>query len=70
MVVLAASSGDFTLMVRVALDKSKIISLQSSGYALHRLVAAKLRTFSFDDQIAGEAIVVKACVCWLIILFL
>ena len=57
-------------MVRVALDKSKIISLQSSEYALRRLVAAKLRTFSFDDQIVGEAIVVKACVRWFIILFL
>ena len=57
-------------MVRIALDESKIISLQSSEYALRRLVAAKLRTFSFDDQIAGEAIVVKACVRWFIILFL
>lgn len=70
MVASAASSGDFMLMVRVILDEFKTISLQSSGYALRRLVAVKLRTFSFDDQIAGEAIVVKACVCWLIILFL
>lgn len=46
-------------MVRIALDESKIISLQSSEYALHRLVAAKLRTFSFDDQIASETTVVK-----------
>ena len=59
MVASAASSGDFALMTCEALGGFKIISLQSNEYVSHHLVAAKLRTFSFDNQIASETTVVK-----------